>query len=187
MLPLVQALVRGLPARSEERPFAFFGHSLGARVSFELARSLRRQGKRSPAHLFVSACPAPQRSAPHGRPIHALPKTAFLAELERRNGIPEEVLAKPEMLDLLLPMLRADFTVYETAVYSSEPPLECPITAFGGIEDPLVSREALAAWREQTAGLFQTVFFAGDHFFLRTAERELLQAVGQALRPYMEV
>jgi medium-chain acyl-[acyl-carrier-protein] hydrolase len=188
MLPLVQTLARRLLVGSSTaaRPFAFFGHSLGARVGFELARSLRRQGKRLPAHLFVSASPAPQCSAPHERQVHMLPKAAFLAELERRNGIPQEVLAEPELLDLLLPMLRADFTLYETAVYSSEPPLDCPITTFGGEEDHLVSREALAAWREQTVGPFQTAFFAGDHFFLRTAETELLRAIGYALQPYMK-
>jgi len=181
MLPLVQALARQHPAHGDERPFAFFGHSLGARLSFELARSLRRQGKPQPAQLFVSACPAPQ--SPHERPIHTLPKAAFLAELERRNGIPEAVLAEPELLDLLLPLLRADLTVYETAVYSSEPPLELPITAFGGAEDPIVSREALQAWGEQTTGPFQTSFFAGGHFYLRTAEAQLLQAVEMALAP----
>jgi medium-chain acyl-[acyl-carrier-protein] hydrolase len=181
MLPLVQALARQLEASSDERPFAFFGHSLGARLSFELARSLRRQGKPLPAHLFVSACPAPQ--LPHGPPFHTLPKSAFLAELERFNGIPAEVLAEPELMDLLLPMLRADFTAYETAVYNSEPPLTCPISAFGGSEDPLVSREALSAWREQAAGPFQISFFSGDHFFLRTAEKELLRAIEMALAP----
>ncbi|NCF64535.1 MAG: alpha/beta fold hydrolase [Chloroflexi bacterium] len=175
MLPLVQTLVRQLPADSNQRPFAFFGHSLGARVGFEVARSLRRQGKPLPAQLFVSACPAPQ--LPSGRPIHMLPKAAFLAELQRRNGIPQEVLAHPELLELLLPMLRADFMVIETAVYRREPPLNFPITAFGGIEDPIVSRGALEAWREQTSGPFNMVFFTGDHFFLRTAEDQLLQAI----------
>ncbi|UCC54021.1 MAG: thioesterase, partial [Anaerolineaceae bacterium] len=166
---------RQLPADSSQRPFAFFGHSLGARVGFEVARSLRRQGKPLPAQLFVSACPAPQ--LPSGRPIHMLPKAAFLAELQRRNGIPQEVLAHPELLELLLPMLRADFMVIETAVYRSEPPLNFPITAFGGIEDPIVSRGALEAWEEQTSGPFNMVFFAGDHFFLRTAEDQLLQTI----------
>ena len=188
MLTLVQALARHLPPDGDERPFAFFGHSLGARIAFVLARSLRHQGKRLPDHLFVSGCPAPQ--LPHGQPLHTLPKAAFLAELERRAGIPREVRAEaevfgtlPELLDLLLPMVRADLTVYETAVYSSEPPLACPITAFGGVDDPLVNQEELAAWREQAAGPFQISFFAGDHFFLRTAEMELLQAVGMALAP----
>ena len=175
MLPLVQALARQLPLDSRERPFAFFGHSLGARVGFELARSLRRQGRSLPAHLFVSACPAPQ--LPLGRPIHMLPKGALLAELQRRNGIPQVVLAQPELLDLLLPLLRADLMVVETAVYRSEPALDCAITAFGGIEDPIVSREALEGWGEQTSGPFNTAFFAGGHFFLRTAEGQLLQAI----------
>ena len=124
MLPLVQALARQLRASSDERPFAFFGHSLGARLSFELARSLRRQGKPLPAHLFVSACAAPQ--IPRERSLHTLPRTAFLAELERFNGIPKAVLAEQELLDLMLPVLRADFTVYETAVYNSEPSLSLP-------------------------------------------------------------
>ncbi len=186
MLTLVQELARHLPADDDERPFAFFGHSMGARAAFELARLLRRQGEALPVQLFVSGCPAPQ--LPHERPLHILPKAAFLAELKRRGGIPQKMLAKaevfgtlPELLDLLLPIVRADLTVYETAVYSSEPPLACPITAFGGRDDPLVSQEALAAWEEQTAGPFQMSFFAGDHFFLQTAERELLQAVAMAL------
>jgi len=87
----------------------------------------------------------------------------------------------PELLDLLLPTLRADFMLYETAVYSRGPALECPIIAFGGMDDPLVSREALEGWGEQAGGSFQMSIFAGDHFFLRTAETELLQAVGMAL------
>ena len=179
MLPLVQALARQLPLDSRERPFAFFGHSLGARVGFELVRSLRRQGRSLPAHLFVSACAAPQQ--PLGRPLHMLPKAAFLAELQRRNGIPPAVLAQPELLDLLLPLLRADLMVLETAVYHNEPPLDCAITAFGGLEDPIVSREALEGWGEQTSGPFKTIFFAGDHFFLRTAEGQLMQAIDTAV------
>jgi medium-chain acyl-[acyl-carrier-protein] hydrolase len=179
MLPLVQALARQLPLDSRQRPFAFFGHSLGARLGFELVHSLRRQGRPLPAHLFVSACAAPQ--LPLRWPIHMLPKDAFLAELQRRNGIPQAVLAQPELLDLLLPTLRADFMVLETAVYRSEPALDCAITAFGGLEDPIVSREALQGWGEQTNGPFKTTFFAGDHFFLRTAEGQLLQAIDTAV------
>ncbi len=183
MPPLVQALAAHFAPDEDARPYAFFGHSMGGRLAFELTRALRRQGRMLPARLFVSACPAPQL-APERPPIHSLPQAAFLAELARRNGIPQELLAEQELLDLLLPMVRADFMAYETAVYESEPPLPrtCPIHAFGGVDDPLVSREALAAWQEQTAGTFQLSFFAGDHFFLRTAERELLGVVGRDCR-----
>ena len=187
MLPLVQALARHFPEEGVEngtddgkRPFAFFGHSLGARLGFELALSLRRQFKPLPAHLFISACAAPQLR-PDFRSIHALPKSAFLAELERRNGTPQEVFAHPELLDLLLPMLRADFAVYETAVYHSETALTVPISVFGGREDPLVSSAALEAWSEQTTVLFEATYFTGDHFFLRTAEKELLLEISRLL------
>ena len=178
---LVEALAGWLAAHGDSRPFAFFGHSMGARVAFELARELRRQGEALAAQLLVSACPAPQ--LPRGRPVHTLPKDALLAELERRKGIPQTVLAERELMELLLPTLRADLTLYETAVYSSEPPLQLPIAAFGGRDDPLVDHEALAAWAEQTTGSFEMSFFAGDHFFLRTAEEQLLSAIERYLFP----
>ena len=186
MLPLVQALARNFPQDdskhwpASDHSFAFFGHSLGARLAFELTRTLRRQSRPLPAHLFLSACPAPQL-LPVTPAIHTLPKSAFLTELQRRNGIPQEVAAHPELMDLLLPMLRADFAVYETAVYRSESPLACPITAFGGNDDPLVSSAALEAWSVQTSGAFQASFFDGDHFYLRTAEGQLLQQIGRIL------
>lgn len=188
MLPLVQTLTRELAVLQQraawQRPFAFFGHSLGARVAFEVARSLRRQGRPQPALLMASAAGAPQ--LPYTRtPIHSLPRPAFLAELRRRNGTPEEVLAHPDLVDLLLPMLRADFAAFETAVYVSEAPLDCPIVAFGGTMDPLVAPEQLAAWAAQTSRQFQVRHFPGDHFFLRSAEPELLQAISAALAAYV--
>lgn len=171
---LIQILAGQLPL-NDGRPFAFFGHSMGARVAFELARALRRQSQTLPAHLLLSACPAPQ--LPPRPPVHILSKDSFLAELERRNGIPAEVLAEPELLDLLLSIVRADLMLYETAVYNEEPPLDCPITTFGSEEDPIVSPAALSAWSVQTTGPFQQIFLPGDHFFLRTAEKQLLHAI----------
>lgn len=109
-------------------PFAFFGHSLGALLSFELARYLRRQYGLSPAHLFVSGHRAPQ--LPNDEPpIHALPEPELLVELRRFNGTPEEVLNHEELRQLILPILRADFAIYETYVYEEDDPLDCPISA----------------------------------------------------------
>jgi medium-chain acyl-[acyl-carrier-protein] hydrolase len=180
MSALVGILAGQLPL-NDGRPFAFFGHSMGARIAFELARALRRQSQALPAHLLLSACPAPQ--LPPRSPVHSLPDDAFLVELKRRNGIPAEVLAEPELLALLLPMIRADLMLYETAVYNAEPPLDCPISTFGGRKDPLVNSAALSAWSAQTTGPFQQRLLPGDHFFLRTAENQLLQAIKTALFP----
>jgi medium-chain acyl-[acyl-carrier-protein] hydrolase len=179
LAPLIAALLPAL-LPTLTLPFAFFGHSLGALIAFELASALRRAGHPLPFHLFVAAHPAPHR--PHDdTPIHDLPEPEFVAELRRLNGTPDALLQQPELLALLLPALRADFAIYERYQYTPEAPLPCLISAFGGLRDLEVSRDDLAAWRDQTSGPFTLRMFPGDHFFpysdrallLRTIAREL--------------
>jgi medium-chain acyl-[acyl-carrier-protein] hydrolase len=177
---LVEGLAQALVPLMD-KPFGFFGHSLGALVGFELARQLRRQSAVQPVCLFVSADRAPQ--IPHrDRPIHALPDGEFLAELRRLNGIPGKVLEDMELMQVMLPILRADFAVYETYVYATEPQLDCPISSFGGLHDHRVSRGDLEAWRSQTNASFSLQMFPGDHFFLNTTPSLLLEALSQVLR-----
>ena len=176
--PLVEALAQAL-APLLDRPFAFFGHSLGALVSFELARRIRRQYGVHPVRLFVSAGRAPQ-ILHRGLPIHTLPDKEFLMELRRLNGTPSELLDHAELMELMLPLLRADFAVYETYQYSSEAPLNCPISAFGGLQDNKVSDSDLDAWRVQTSVSFSLRMFPGDHFFLQ--QPLLLRALFQELQ-----
>lgn len=177
--PLVEALAQAL-LPNLNKPFALFGHSMGGLVSFELARLLRRKYGLLPVHLFVSGRRAPQ--VPDlDPPIHALPEPAFLDELRRYNGTPEAVLENKELMQLLLPILRADFAVLETYVYTTEPPLGCPITAFGGLQDCKVSCDHLEAWRNQTSASFSLQMLPGDHFFLNSAQALLLQSLTQHL------
>jgi len=178
--PLIQALAQALFPLLD-KPFAFFGHSLGALVSFELARQLRRQYAVQPVRLFISADRAPQ--IPYrDSPIHSLPEGEFLVELRRLNGTPREVLEDEELGQIMLPLLRADFAVYETYGYRTEPLLNCPISAFGGLQDHRVSRGDLEAWREQTSVSFSLRMFPGDHFFLNTTQPVLLRVLSQELR-----
>ena len=181
LVPLVQTLAQFLRPYLDI-PFAFFGHSLGALISFELTRQLRRQTDLGPTRLFVAACPAPQLSNP-SPPIHQLPEAAFVAELRRLSGTPELVLQNPDMLDLFLPLLRADFELYETYTYLAEEPFDCPLSAFGGLQDRRVNRSELAAWRDHTVGDFSLRMFPGNHFFLESDRWLLLQAVAQDLAP----
>ncbi len=177
--PLIQALADSLLPLLD-KPFALFGHSLGALVGFELARHLRRQFGLHPVRLIVSAARAPQ--IPCGDlPIHTLPDGEFVAKLRRLNGTPREVFEHEELMEIVLPPLRADFALYETYVYSTEPPLNCHISTFGGLQDRNVSHSDLEAWRDQTTGSFSSRMFPGDHFFLNTTQPLLLQVLSQEL------
>lgn len=162
-------------------PFAFFGHSMGALIAFELARQLGRQYNLSPVHLFVSGRRAPQ--LPNLKsPIHQLPQAGLIEELRALDGTPQTVLQNPDLMRLVLPIIRADFALCETYVYSSEALLDCPISAFGGWQDKEASPSALAAWRNQTNNCFVLRMFSGNHFFLHAARLPIVSAVSQDLR-----
>jgi medium-chain acyl-[acyl-carrier-protein] hydrolase len=159
-----------------DMPYALFGHSMGAMISFELARYFSRIHNLEPMHLFVSGRRAPQipNSDP---PTHNLPEPEFIEELRRLKGTPEEVLQSEELLHILLPLLRADFTLCETYSYTHGDALKCPLSAFGGLQDTDISREDIAAWQEQTRGPFKMRFFRGNHFFLQKEQVSLLHAL----------
>ena len=161
-------------------PFAFFGHSMGALISFELARHLRRLNKPGPKHLFLSG-----RGAPHfgkrDKITYNLPADEFAEELRRLNGTPREVLEHQELMELMIPLLRADFEVCETYDYTEEPALDCPITAFGGLYDESVTGEKVAAWKDQTTSSFRLCMMPGDHFFIHSAQDRILSIVSQEL------
>lgn len=179
LLPLVQALADALSPHLY-KPFAFFGHSLGALVSFELARQLRAQGAPAPVHLFVSGVGAPHIRNPDSA-VHGLPEPQLKDKLRRLNGTPTAVLEHAELMQIMLPILRADFAIYETYAYADEPPLGCPISVFGGVQDRAVSRERLEAWRDQTSTSFSLRMLPGDHFFIHTAQSLLLRMLSQEL------
>lgn len=163
-----------------DQPFAFYGHSLGGLMSFELARYLRRRQATLPVQLFVSGCSAPQ-VPPVDEPIGQLPDAEFLQALRRFNGTSETVLQNADLMQLLLPLLRADFRVYETYTYTSEEPLPFPIAAYGGLSDFRAPRQGIEAWKMQTRQKFFLRMYAGDHFFIQAKRKVLLQGIVQDL------
>ncbi|MDZ7332226.1 MAG: thioesterase II family protein [candidate division KSB1 bacterium] len=180
MMPLVEALGDALMPYLD-KPYAFFGHSMGALIAFELARWFRRLKLPAAQALFASGHTAPHLGCSHD-PIYNLPDEAFKAKLRQLNGTPEAVIKNDELMTLLIPMLRADFQVNETYHYDTEPPLAIPIIAFGGNEDHDVSISSLQAWQHQTSAGFSLHIFEGGHFFLQSAQSQVLQTLTEHLK-----
>jgi medium-chain acyl-[acyl-carrier-protein] hydrolase len=166
-------------------PYAFFGHSMGALVAFELARRLRDEAGAELTHLFLSGRRAPQLAVTE-RTIYNLPEPEFIEEVARLNGTPREVLEHPELMEIVLGLLRADFAVCQTYRYAPAPPLRCRITALGGLQDDWADRESLAAWRAQTTASFTLRMLPGDHFYLNQSSEQLLRILEHELVKSME-
>jgi surfactin synthase thioesterase subunit/glycosyltransferase involved in cell wall biosynthesis len=162
------------------QPFVFFGHSMGAAIAFELARYLRKRNQALPGGLYVSGARAPQFRRGHIPPPEPA-EEEFLEELRRLEGVPKEVLDNPELLRVTMPALRADTDLYRNYVYKEESPLDCPIRAYGGSDDPNVKREHLEAWAKQTTSSFSLQIFPGGHFFIHTSRGRFLGALGKDL------
>ncbi|HQP32419.1 MAG TPA: thioesterase domain-containing protein, partial [Deltaproteobacteria bacterium] len=162
--------------------YLLFGYSLGGLLAFELAREMRRRGLPLPRHLFVAAVSAPQIK-PREKPFSDLPHDAFLTKIRELGGTPEELLANPEILELLMPVLRSDFKAYETYTFQEGQPLTCPITALGGTRDKLVEREDLNGWSVHAGAGFGLHLFEGDHFFINMHFKDVCTIINRALSP----
>lgn len=174
LLPAVSAWL------NEPRPGFFFGYSMGAALAFALAASLHRMGQAVPRGLFVAACRAPQLLE-RMTPIFNLDDDEFVAAIRRFGGTPDAILAEPALLQMALPVLRADFEVLGTYLWPGCEPLPCPITVYGGSEDPHATRADLAQWRERTGRDFHLRLFSGGHFFINVARAQLLKTLAADL------
>jgi medium-chain acyl-[acyl-carrier-protein] hydrolase len=180
---LVEGVTEGIAPLLGDLPCALYGHSVGSVVAFEVARRLRgASGAPTPLHLIVGARRAPH--VPNRLPIVGhLPDAEMLAVLEEvfGKGIPDEVAAVPELLELLLPMLRADILASESYTYREQPPLTCAVTALCGSADASALPHEVEAWGRETTGPFAFSMIPGDHFFVRGSAAHVLRAVARAL------
>ena len=171
---------------SMQIPCAFFGHSMGAIIAYELCVALNKQRETLPSLLMLSACSAPQQK-PHGKALHSLPSKEFWQEVKAINGTQGEILNNPELLALLEPSLRADFKiVYDWRQQNTQgqaPPLPIPIEIFGACDDTSVNLEQISGWKNHTQHGANTHLFKGDHFFINNAEDEFFNTLSTLLSP----
>jgi medium-chain acyl-[acyl-carrier-protein] hydrolase len=167
-----------------DRPFAIFGHSMGAMIGYEVVRALAAQQGPQPMALFASGQRAPHMPD-RKPPIYHLPEPAFTEGLRRLNGIPEEILQNQEFMQLLTPQLRADFQLIETYQYREGPPLGSPIIVMNGAEDPSINQAEIEGWRSHTTAQCSTHTFPGDHFYLRNQVSDVLALIQRTLQPFL--
>ncbi|GIH80214.1 hypothetical protein Plo01_66430 [Planobispora longispora] len=162
------------------RPYALYGHSMGARIAFEVARELRRRGLPPPLRLYAAAAHPPDRRVPLAAAAD-LPDDAFVDQLIRRAGAPAELRDLPELRELLLPVLRADFAWIKSYRYAPGPPLEIPVVAFAGLDDGEVPPADMLGWARHTRAGFGLRTLRGGHFFLKDAPADLARLIAEDL------
>lgn len=179
LLPLVREMVTGLAGLLHE-PYSVFGHSLGGLLAYELVRTARERGLPAPVHLFLSAVAAP--GTPPTRPaVRDATDDELRAELVALNGTPAELLRSAELMALMLPVLRADFSVLETYECAPGAPLDVPVSLFAGSHDTVVPTSSMSPWSGRFDRAPRVRLFPGDHFFLSADGGAVARAVGDTL------
>jgi medium-chain acyl-[acyl-carrier-protein] hydrolase len=179
-LPTMVGQLADALARHLDRPYALFGHSIGARIAFELARELRRRGRPGPLVLFASGSRPPHRS--RWASLHDLDDESLCRWLVSTGGMSDWLLADAELRGTLLPVLRADLELEVGVMYADEPPLACPILAFGGADDPEAPPSFMDEWRRHTTAQFALRVLPGGHFFIRQHYRTILDEVSRHIQ-----
>lgn len=172
---LVSEVVTGVLPYIKNSPFAVFGHSVGALIGFEFVRQLYQNNLPTPKYLIVSGRRAPH--IPLDKILHLQPDRALIEELRLIGGTPDSILDDPELMSLILPIVRADFTINETYETFDNACVDCPILALGGNEDPLVNQGFLEQWSQYTTKEFEVVMLSGGHMTFRENPQPLLDVV----------
>jgi len=181
MAPLVEGVLAAIRP-TLDRPFAFFGHSMGALVAFETAHALRRAGDAGPLQVFVSGCAPPHRHAAPERRRHDLDEPRLIELVKHLNAGGDAILEDTAIIRRRLPLLRADLAVCETYVLGERRPLACPVTVYGALHDPIVTVDELDEWRDYTTASFLKRVFPGGHFFLMESARDqMMRLLGREL------
>ncbi len=183
-LPALVAEIVDVLAPLDDLPCAFFGHSLGALLAFEVTRHLERHGRTLPQHLFVSGCHAPRYRTRSD--LHLLDDDGLIEELKQYQGTPPEVLAHRELMEVVLPVIRADFALVGNYRYEAGPLLTMPVTVLAGRDDRCDDPLQIHGWTEETSEPCRVHYFDGDHFFLRPQQAQVLACINAEVAPLLQ-
>ena len=183
MVTLVDEIEEGLTPLIN-KPFIFFGHSLGSRVAFEVAIRLLEKYNLKPTHFIASGSNAPQYIKDSEK-ISQLPKLEFINKLKKYGGTPKEILENEELLDVFMPLLRADFKLFEDYLFEKNQVLDCPFSLFSGVYDDCVTLKGLKSWSEVFTVEHEIEYFSGGHFFIDECKGQFSNRVISILNNYL--
>lgn len=175
---LADRVVEELLPLDDTKPLALFGHSMGAVVAYEVARRLESKGIK-PLRLFVSGRRAP--SCTREGNVHLRDDNGLIDELKKLSGTDSQILGDPDMLRMILPAVRSDYRAVESYRHVPGPPLDCPVTALTGDDDPQVTLDEAKAWSEHTAGGFELKVYEGGHFYLNSHAAAVMEAISAGI------
>lgn len=182
---VVDQLAAKIPHIGRNRPYAVFGHSLGAILAFELTHQLINRGDPPPVSLFVSGTSAPTRRQRCIEELAQLKTDEALRDhLKKLGGTSEEVMASEELMSLILPIIRADFQLCENYRYSEYPKLPCHLVVMSGRADD-ISGEELLGWQNEAGKKFSMMMFDGGHFFIHESQADILLFIRKHLKEYI--
>jgi medium-chain acyl-[acyl-carrier-protein] hydrolase len=168
-------------SRSHDRPYALFGHSMGSLVAFETCHVLAARKVAMPSLLIACGHRAPR--LPRSSPAMAdAPHSEFVAHLRELGATPPELFSAPDLLELILPVLRTDFRACESYTPPHRPRLPVPMVVYGGLGDEDTSRDTLQAWQQETTGTCTVRMFPGGHFFINDRANQVISALERDLR-----
>ncbi|MBB6109958.1 Surfactin synthase thioesterase subunit [Mucilaginibacter lappiensis] len=180
---VVEDLYQKIKSGITNGPYAFFGHSLGGLLIYELAQKIKGLNIRQPVHLFFSGKSAPDIAGPVRNKYHLMDDNEFKQEVIKLGGTPPEFFEHPELTDLFLPMLRNDFRLADTGFAQRRViPFDCDISIFSGKEDYRISKEQVEAWKTHTRGLCAFHYFNGGHFFLHDEAVDIIRIIDNTLK-----
>ncbi|MDR7132686.1 surfactin synthase thioesterase subunit [Algoriphagus sp. 4150] len=167
----------------KEHDYAFFGHSMGSTIAYELALKIKELNVRQPKHLFFSGKGAPDVKEKKDKKYHLLDEVQFKKKILKLGGTPEEFFEHPDLLELFIPILRNDFKLASTSFETRKlSPFECEISILLG-KDEEISAEQVYGWRNHTNKTCSIYFFNGNHFFLNHEGKELFRVIKNSLQP----
>lgn len=164
-----------------EYEFAFFGHSMGTVIAYEVSKRVKEKCGREPVHIFVSG-----RYPPHINKIenhlHILPDDKFKDEILKVGGTQNEVFENKELAQLFIPILRADYRLIELYKCNDDiTKFNAGITVFSGKDDKIVGKNEMFEWQKYSDYLIDVHEFDGGHFFINNYTKEIVEIINSTL------